>query len=271
MTARRRRRSGSGPSATAMIAWAGGARTIADHAANRAFSATQPSVSALVADRPGALSGKFRGFAVGSLLACGSVLAVAVHAGDGAFGPVEQDATPSPAGPPAMPHVAPGPDATPAATAHDPVPADMVAAAVGLATGAGHAGTGQVGHAGGHAGAGSLESSGSSQPAGDSSGGNGQGHAWGHHAGASDPPSGQPGGGQLAQALEPVAQAPDTALAMARQVTTPVTAPGKHAARSTAGDGSGGAAPASTAQRTAAMVEETGQPALSMLSGSTLR
>jgi hypothetical protein len=57
-------------------------------------------VSALVADDCGPLSGRFRVLALGSLIACGSVLAVTVHAGDSAFGPSEGQSGPgqNPAG-----------------------------------------------------------------------------------------------------------------------------------------------------------------------------
>lgn len=80
MTARRRRKSGSGPSATALIAWVGGTGFGPDHAGR----ALPPGLS--VADGPAhgrpPLVGKARGLAAGTLLACGSVLAVAVHAAD---------------------------------------------------------------------------------------------------------------------------------------------------------------------------------------------
>ena len=81
MTARRRRKMGSGPSATALIAWVG---------------AEQPSVGAPVsmidvidsascARLPGGrtiLLGRACGLAAGTVLACGSVLAGATHVGE---------------------------------------------------------------------------------------------------------------------------------------------------------------------------------------------
>lgn len=83
MTARRRRKSGSGPSATALIAWIGGART----------GASDPAPVSVVGDEPAeemaggraVLLGRACGLAAGTLLACGSVLASATHVGDGSL------------------------------------------------------------------------------------------------------------------------------------------------------------------------------------------
>ncbi len=85
MTARRRRKSGSGPSATALIAWVGGAGV--DHEGTAAYTGVPVSSAAAIDSRP-PLVGRARGLAVGTLLACGSVLAVAVHAADSS-GPQE--------------------------------------------------------------------------------------------------------------------------------------------------------------------------------------
>jgi hypothetical protein len=88
MTARRRRKSGSGPSATALIAWVGGART---GSADRAGT-IGPVIDRAPEDRaPGdqvaggraIFLGRACGLAAGTLLACGSVLAGATHVGDG--------------------------------------------------------------------------------------------------------------------------------------------------------------------------------------------
>lgn len=88
MTARRRRKSGSGPSATALIAWVGGAGAGTDHEGSAAYSGIPaPSAAVAIGSRP-PLVGRARGLAVGTLLACGSVLAVAVHAADSS-GPQE--------------------------------------------------------------------------------------------------------------------------------------------------------------------------------------
>lgn len=88
MTARRRRKSGSGPSATALIAWVGGTGVGTDHEGSAAYSGIPaPSAAAAIDSRP-PLAGRARGLAVGTLLACGSVLAVAVHAADSS-GPQE--------------------------------------------------------------------------------------------------------------------------------------------------------------------------------------
>jgi hypothetical protein len=90
MTARRRRKSGSGPSATALIAWVGGTRTRGD--APDATTDTRTSVSVVGSapgDRPvggrAILLGRACGIAAGTLLACGSVLVGATHVGDGSF------------------------------------------------------------------------------------------------------------------------------------------------------------------------------------------
>lgn len=91
MTARRRRKSGSGPSATALIAWVGGTGFGTDHEGRTvpsglAVSSGPSDLPASFADGPAhgrpPLGGKARGLAAGALLACGSVLAVAVHAAD---------------------------------------------------------------------------------------------------------------------------------------------------------------------------------------------
>lgn len=88
MTVRRRRKSGSGPSATALIAWVGGAEVGTYHEGSAAYSGIPaPSAAAAIDSRP-PLVGRARGLAVGTLLACGSVLAVAVHAADSS-GPQE--------------------------------------------------------------------------------------------------------------------------------------------------------------------------------------
>ncbi len=82
MTARRRRKSGSGPSATALIAWVGGART--------GLSAPEVAPGSVVSGLPisqtsggrALLVGRACGLAAGTLLACGSVLVGATHVGE---------------------------------------------------------------------------------------------------------------------------------------------------------------------------------------------
>jgi hypothetical protein len=86
MTARRRRKSGSGPSATALIAWVGGVQA--------GFGAPTGAPASVI---PGGPSGRMPsggrailvaracGLAAGTLLACGSVLAGATHVGDGSL------------------------------------------------------------------------------------------------------------------------------------------------------------------------------------------
>lgn len=80
MTARRRRKSGSGPSATALIAWVGGTEIGSDHTAGA--SGVYVPAPVVAADERSPLIGRARGLAAGTLLACGSVLAVSVHAAD---------------------------------------------------------------------------------------------------------------------------------------------------------------------------------------------
>lgn len=92
MTARRRRKSGCGPSATALIAWAGGARARTDTSPADGW---QPLVASVpYSRRPLIVRG--RGLAAGTLLACGSVLAVAVHTADSSLTPPPRLATAGP-------------------------------------------------------------------------------------------------------------------------------------------------------------------------------
>jgi hypothetical protein len=84
MTARRRRKSGSGPSATALIAWVGGTRT-----GPTDYPGTPVSVGSAPEERVAGgraiLFGRACGLAAGTLLACGSVLVGATHVGDGSL------------------------------------------------------------------------------------------------------------------------------------------------------------------------------------------
>jgi hypothetical protein len=82
MTARRRRKPGSGPSATALIAWVGGAKP--GRPASASVSSSQASLAILApySSAPFAGRARARSLAAGTLLACGSVLAVGVHAAD---------------------------------------------------------------------------------------------------------------------------------------------------------------------------------------------
>jgi hypothetical protein len=85
MTARRRRKSGSGPSATALIAWVGGAQ-VAPHASPGALAPPAPvQPYRRVPTSRAVLVGRACGLAAGTLLACGSVLASATHVGDGSL------------------------------------------------------------------------------------------------------------------------------------------------------------------------------------------
>src|ERR671916_1479683 len=86
MTARRRRKTGSGPSATALIAWVGGAPMVAGASAGTVVSGSGHAWSPI--RRPGGRAvaiGRACGLAAGTVLACGSVLASAVHVGDGSL------------------------------------------------------------------------------------------------------------------------------------------------------------------------------------------
>jgi hypothetical protein len=86
MTARRRRKTGSGPSATALIAWVGGTSMVAGVSAGSAVSGAGHAWSAT--RRPGGRAvaiGRACGLAAGTVLACGSVLASAVQVGDGSL------------------------------------------------------------------------------------------------------------------------------------------------------------------------------------------
>lgn len=85
MTARRRRKVGSGPSATAVIAWVGGARSSMGEPASAPVSVIDGESCGLVPGGRMMLLGRACGLAAGTLLACGSVLAGATHVGDGSL------------------------------------------------------------------------------------------------------------------------------------------------------------------------------------------
>jgi hypothetical protein len=101
MTARRRRKSGSGPSATALIAWVGGDRTDLGAPALAPGSVVSGLPINQVSGSRALLIGRACGLAAGTLLACGSVLVGATHVGEGSF-----------AGDNAAPPLGPAPDAT---------------------------------------------------------------------------------------------------------------------------------------------------------------
>lgn len=85
MTARRRRKSGSGPSATALIAWVGGAQTAVGAPAGTAVTGVHAWSSSRMPGGRAIVVGRAFGLAAGTVLACGSVLASAVHVGDGSL------------------------------------------------------------------------------------------------------------------------------------------------------------------------------------------
>lgn len=85
MTARRRRKSGSGPSATALIAWVGGARSALTDPAETPVSVIGSAAGDRIVGGRAILFGRACGLAAGTLLACGSVLVGATHVGDGSL------------------------------------------------------------------------------------------------------------------------------------------------------------------------------------------
>lgn len=85
MTARRRRKSGSGPSATALIAWVGARQTAISAPISAPVSVIQGEHAPRVPRSRAVLVGRACGVAAGTLLACGSVLASATHVGDGSL------------------------------------------------------------------------------------------------------------------------------------------------------------------------------------------
>jgi hypothetical protein len=132
MTARRRRKLGSGPSATALIAWVGGART----AIGAPAVAPVPMIGGASTDRTvsgrALFLGRACGLAAGTLLACGSVLAGATHVGDGSVGGDSASLRNSIPPTPDVPAGAPGeyradPSAEPVSAAPDVVSVQSVA------------------------------------------------------------------------------------------------------------------------------------------------
>ena len=85
MTARRRRKSGSGPSATALIAWVGARQTAISAPISAPVSVIQGEHVPRIPRSRAVLVGRACGVAAGTLLACGSVLASATHVGDGSL------------------------------------------------------------------------------------------------------------------------------------------------------------------------------------------
>lgn len=81
MTTRRRRKSGSGPSALALIAWVGGTADGSERLAGNHWPGVPPVAPSSSGSRA-FFAGRARGIAAGTLLACGSVLAVTGHAAD---------------------------------------------------------------------------------------------------------------------------------------------------------------------------------------------
>jgi hypothetical protein len=134
MTARRRRKSGSGPSATALIAWVGGVQAGLSAPAAAPASVIHGGPPTRMSSGRAILVGRACGLAAGTLLACGSVLASATHIGDGSLA---GDSAPLPNQTPVVPGTSFGaPDPFPAdapaertSAAPDPVSARAVAGA----------------------------------------------------------------------------------------------------------------------------------------------
>jgi hypothetical protein len=120
MTARRRRKSGSGPSATALIAWVGARQTAIGAPVGVPASVIQGGPIRRMPGSRAVLVGRACGVAAGTLLACGSVLVSATHVGDG---PLVRESAPLPnrtpaalgAGTPEGFHADAPPDRTPVA------------------------------------------------------------------------------------------------------------------------------------------------------------
>jgi hypothetical protein len=85
MTTRRRRKSGSGPSATALIAWVGGTPVVAGGPAGAAVSGVHAWSPSRIPGGRAIFVGRACGLAAGTVLACGSILASAVHVDDGSL------------------------------------------------------------------------------------------------------------------------------------------------------------------------------------------
>lgn len=83
MTARRRRKSGSGPSATALIAWVGARQAAIDAPLSTPVSVIHGGHTPGMPRSRAVLVGRACGVAAGTLLACGSVLVSATHTGEG--------------------------------------------------------------------------------------------------------------------------------------------------------------------------------------------
>lgn len=85
MTARRRRKSGSGPSATALIAWVGARQAAIDAPLSAPVSVIHGGYTPGMPSSRAVLVGRACGVAAGTLLACGSVLASTTHPSDGSL------------------------------------------------------------------------------------------------------------------------------------------------------------------------------------------
>jgi hypothetical protein len=102
MTARRRRKTGSGPSATALIAWVGGRQVVAGASSGvHAWSSGRSPAGRAI------LVGRACGLAAGTVLACGSLLAGAVNVGEGSL---TRESAPLPSYTPVGPDAGSSPD-----------------------------------------------------------------------------------------------------------------------------------------------------------------
>jgi hypothetical protein len=126
MTARRRRKSGSGPAATALIAWVGGAQTEPSSPA----SMIDGELSGRAHHGRAILVGRACGLAAGTLLACGSVLAGATHVGGD--GPIPGANSVAGDNTPLFNHTPTGPGTGSGASGDAPAPAERMSAAPDL-------------------------------------------------------------------------------------------------------------------------------------------
>jgi hypothetical protein len=92
MTARRRRKTGSGPSAAALIAWVGGAQSRLAEPVSASLSVPDGGSCDRVSVGRAVRAGRACGLAAGTVLACVSVLVGAAYVGDGS--PAGESASP---------------------------------------------------------------------------------------------------------------------------------------------------------------------------------
>lgn len=142
MTTRRRRKTGSGPSATALIAWAGGARGFIEAPAGGPVSGIHGEPAGGIPGGRAVFVGRACGLAAGTLLAFGSVLAGAANVGDGSLAE-ETAALPDPQPAPSV--GSGGSDESPARVPVEPALAAPVPVSTQAVTGTTPAGQSRLG------------------------------------------------------------------------------------------------------------------------------